>query len=78
MGCGSGDTTAGRGCVRCERGRGSDFDTEEVPGGTLGYTEIEGEQAALGKQAALGESVTLDAGIMKGPVGSRPWRAVLS
>jgi hypothetical protein len=51
---------------------GPDFDTEEVPGGTLGYTEIEGEQAALGKQAALGESVTLDAGIMKGPVGEPP------
>ncbi len=52
---------------------GPDFDTEEVPGGTLGYTEIAaGEQAALGKQAALGESVTLDAGLMEGPVGEPP------
>ena len=55
-----------------EEDGGPDFDTEEVPGGTLGYTEIEGEQAALGKQAALGESVTLDAGLMEGPVGELP------
>ena len=48
---------------------GPDFDTEEVPGGTVGYTEIEGGQAALGNQAALGVSVTVDAGLMKGPVG---------
>ena len=51
---------------------GPDFVTEEVPGGTVGYTEIGGDQAALGKQAALGESVTLDAGLMKGPVGEPP------
>ncbi len=52
---------------------GPDFDTEEVPGGTVGYTEIStDEQAALGKQAALGESVTLDVGPMQGPVGEPP------
>ena len=51
---------------------GPDFVTEEVPGGTVGYTEIGGEQAALGQQAALGESVTLDVGLMKGPVGELP------
>ena len=56
-----------------EEDRGPDFDTEKVPGGTLGYTEIApGEQAALGKQAALGESVTLDADVMVGPVGEPP------
>lgn len=60
VGCGAGED------------EGPDFDTEEVPGGTVGYTEIGGGQAALGKQAALGESVTLDAGLMKGPIGEPP------
>ena len=63
---------AAAGCGQQED-EGPDFDTEEVPGGTVGYTEIgAGEQAALGKQVALGESVTLDAGLMKGPVGEPP------
>ena len=56
-------------CGGGEGDEGPDFVTEEVPGGTVGYTEIEGGQAALGKQAGLGESVTLDAGLMKGPIG---------
>ncbi len=52
---------------------GPDFDTEEVPGGTVGYTEIgTTEQSPLGKQAALGESVTLAANLMVGPVGEPP------
>ncbi len=56
-------------CGGGDEDEGPDFVTEEVPGGTVGYTEIEGGQAALGKQAGLGESVTLDAGLMKGPIG---------
>ena len=55
-----------------DENEGPDFVVEEVPGGTVGYTEIEGGQAALGTQAALGESITLNAGLMKGPVGEPP------
>lgn len=60
--------------IACGSGEdeGPDFVVEEVPGGTVGYTEVGSGQAALGRQAALGESVTLDAGLMKGPVGEQP------
>lgn len=60
------------GCGGGNENEGPDFVTEEVPGGTVGYTEIEGGQAALGNQIALGESVTLNAGTMKGPIGEPP------
>ncbi len=50
---------------------GPDFDSG-VPGGTSGFTEVAPEQAALGTQAASGESLTLDAGLMQGPIGEPP------
>ena len=56
-------------CGGTTKDEGPDFDTG-VPGGTSGYTEVAtSEQAALGKQTALGESVTLNAGLMVGPIG---------